>query len=569
MSTGPMSEVIQQLHRALLSDGAALSDGQLLDDYLSRRDEAALAALVRRHGPMVWGVCRRVLRNEADAEDAFQATFLVLVRKATSIASRELLANWLYGVAHQTALKARSTAAKRGARERQVTDMPEPAVTDPELGGDLQPLLDQELSRLPDIYRVAIVLCELEGKTRTEAARQLGVPEGTLAARVARGRAMLARRLARHGLTVSAGSLAALLSQNTASAGVPAAVVSSTINAASQFAAGSAAGAISARVVALTEGVLKAMLISKLKAAATVLLLVVLAGVGAGALTIRALAQKPDGAEPPVQRAEPASTEGLTTVAAPVVKVSPDGKTITLEMPAEARGEEPKRVDIRITDKTEVVYNGVGLNAAKPAEGQHAHVWLKAGSTDTAAKVTLSVLDVTRQGRSFISGAVVAVSQDGKRITMESPQGRGLEPTKTEITLSDKTKVTYAYAAKDAAKPTVGYQADVWLEEEGTCVAKVHFVDVAREKDALLVGKVVGLGKDGNGITLEVPAAVRGEEPAKAEVKIVPGTEIIFQGVGSGEAKLMEGYGARVWLQDGSTDTAAKIVLSKGGERGR
>src|SRR5262249_30316869 len=121
MPTCPMSEVLQYLRRTvLLRDGAGLTDGQLLQDYLSRHDEAALAALVRRHGPMVWGVCRRVLRSHHDAEDAFQATFLVLVRKAPSIVPREMVANWLYGVAHHTAVKARATAARRGVRERQV-----------------------------------------------------------------------------------------------------------------------------------------------------------------------------------------------------------------------------------------------------------------------------------------------------------------------------------------------------------------------------------------------------------------------------------------------------------------
>src|SRR5215472_5358117 len=125
MATSQMSGVIQHLRRTvLLRDGAGLTDGQLLEDFLSRREEAALAALVYRHGPMVWGVCRRVLRNYHDAEDAFQATFLVLVRKASSIASPELLANWLYGVAHQTALKARATTAKRRSREGQVMKMP-------------------------------------------------------------------------------------------------------------------------------------------------------------------------------------------------------------------------------------------------------------------------------------------------------------------------------------------------------------------------------------------------------------------------------------------------------------
>src|SRR6202043_48998 len=137
------SEVIRHLRGTmLLREVADLTDGQLLEDYFSRRNEAALAALVQRHGPMVWGVCRRVLRNHHDAEDAFQATFLVLVRRAASIASRELLANWLYGVAHQTAIKSRATAARRGARERQVKEMPDPEAVEQDHWHDLQPLLD-------------------------------------------------------------------------------------------------------------------------------------------------------------------------------------------------------------------------------------------------------------------------------------------------------------------------------------------------------------------------------------------------------------------------------------------
>jgi RNA polymerase sigma factor (sigma-70 family) len=295
MATSQMSEVIQHVRRAvLLRAGAGLTDGQLLADYLSRRDEAALATLVRRHGPMVWGVCRRVLRNYHDAEDAFQATFLLFVRKAASIASRDLLANWLYGVAHQTALNARRTGAKRRARERQVAEMPEPETVPQERWHDLRPLLDQELSRLPDKYRLPIVLCDLEGVTRKEAARQLGVPEGTVAGRLARARTMLARRFARHGLVLSGGLLAVLLAQNGASAGVPTSVVSSTIKAATLLTAGQGAAAsmISAHVAALTEGVLKTMLLTKFKTA-TVVLAVALLGTGAGWLTHQALAEKP------------------------------------------------------------------------------------------------------------------------------------------------------------------------------------------------------------------------------------------------------------------------------------
>src|SRR5262249_46858507 len=174
------------------------------------REESAFAALLRRHGPMVWGVCRRLLPYH-EAEDAFQATFLVLVKKAASVKPRELVGNWLYGVAHQTALKARATAARRRGREKQVAAMPEPEAAQRDLWDDLRPLLDQELSRLPDKYRAVIVLCELEGKTRKEAARHFRLPEGTVASRLATARAMLARRLARSGSAVSGGALAALL----------------------------------------------------------------------------------------------------------------------------------------------------------------------------------------------------------------------------------------------------------------------------------------------------------------------------------------------------------------------
>jgi RNA polymerase sigma factor (sigma-70 family) len=287
MTAGSMSKFLQRLRRTLHPrDEADPTDGQLLEDFIGRRDEAAFAVLVRRHGPMVWSVCRRVLRSPQDAEDAFQATFLVLVRKAASIVSRELLANWLYGVAHRTALKAKATAAKRQRKERPMAEMPEPEAALQDRRHHLLPLLDQALSNLPDKYRVAIVLCDLEGKTRKEAARQLGCPEGTVAGRLARARTMLAERLARHGVEISGASLAVMLSENAVSAGMPISVVSSTIEAASRFAAGQAAatGAISAKVAALTEGVLKAMLLTKLKSVMAVMLVVAMIGVGAGLL---------------------------------------------------------------------------------------------------------------------------------------------------------------------------------------------------------------------------------------------------------------------------------------------
>ena len=281
MATNRANEVIQ----------AGLADGELLGCFLEHRDEAAFAALVRRHGPMVWGVCRRLL-NHHDAEDAFQAAFLVLARKAASILPREMVANWLYGVAHQTALHARRTVARRRGRERQVTEMPEPKEVPQDFWDDLQPLLDKELSRLPDKYRVLIVLCDLEGQTRKEVARQLACPEGTVAGRLARARELLAKRLARNGISLAGGLLAMAAVQG---AGLPASLVVSTVQAATAGAAGQAAatGLISTQVAALTEGVLKAMLLSKLKVATIVLLTLTLLGVLGALQTYATLRSEP------------------------------------------------------------------------------------------------------------------------------------------------------------------------------------------------------------------------------------------------------------------------------------
>jgi RNA polymerase sigma factor (sigma-70 family) len=264
MTAGSTSRIIQALRRSVAQDGAPHSDGQLLESYVAQRDEEAFAALVQRHGPMVWGVCCRALSCTHDRDDAFQAIFLVLLRKAASVVPRDMVGSWLHGVACKTVLKTRAMNAKRRARETTVPDLPErPAAAS--RGDDLQQLLDQELSRLPAKYRAVIILCELEGKSYRQAAQQLRCPEGTVGARLSRARKLLARRLARHGLPLSAGAAAVL------SPAVPAAVLSSTLTNANLHAAGPALH-YSAHVLALAEGVLKTMLVAKLKTQALVLL---------------------------------------------------------------------------------------------------------------------------------------------------------------------------------------------------------------------------------------------------------------------------------------------------------
>jgi RNA polymerase sigma factor (sigma-70 family) len=254
----------------LRKDGGGLTDGELLECFTGRQDEAAFEGLLRRHGAMVLGVCRRVLGNEADAEDAFQATFLILVRKAASVRPPGLVGNWLYGVARTTALKAKAMRSKRHAKEHEAAL--ERCGQPTEARRELQALLEQELQGLPDRYRAAIVLCDLEGKPIKEAARQLGCPQGTIGSRLTRGRVLLARRLARHGLTFSGGLIATVLCEGAATATLPAPLLVSTMKAASLFAAGqAAAGVTGAKVAALTEGVLKAMLLTKIKIGSVVL----------------------------------------------------------------------------------------------------------------------------------------------------------------------------------------------------------------------------------------------------------------------------------------------------------
>ncbi len=418
MATGRLTEALRHLRRAgLAPDGGAMTDGQLLECFLARRDEGAFAALVRRHGRMVLGVCRRLLRHEQDAEDAFQASFLVLARKAASLRQRELLGNWLYGVAYRAALEVRAANATRRRRERQVEGMPEPEAPAPaDAWQELRPLLDRELSRLPDKYRVPVVLCDLEGRKRKDVARQLGIPEGTLSSRLAAARRRLARRLCNRGLALSGGTLAALVSQNAAPAGVPGPLVVATAQAAAALAA---SGLVPARVAAVTEGVMKAMLVNRLKQS---LLLLLTAGVlfaaGAGALHALAAAQgaakeapKPEEKAGEVRRFE-GHPDWVYTVA-----LSPDGRRALSGSASEedadgavrlwdvATGKELRRLEGHTAGVMAVAFAPDGKRAASASDDHTVRLW------DLATGKELKRLE----GHSDHVNAV-AFSPDGKRL---------------------------------------------------------------------------------------------------------------------------------------------------------
>jgi RNA polymerase sigma factor (sigma-70 family) len=333
MSTTDRSVVYQQLDR-LFRDGtlAGLGDGQLLDRYRTRRDEAAFEALVELHGPMVLGLCRRILRDPRDIEDAFQATFLVLVRKAPGIRDGGLLANWLYGVALRVAIRSRANLLRRRTREQAIGEAEFAALPE---GNDMLgmgPVLDQELSRLPAKYRAPLVLCYLRGQTHDQAARELRCPVGTVRSRMARGRDLLKRRLTRQGHAPTAAligpglGLPAQLHTET----VPAHLVAATVEGA--FAIGSSqilqAGAIGATVLALTQGALLSMKLAQLKWIGVALVATSLAAGGAiGVAGVRA--QDPAAAGGPgvsvgeIADLQEAVTAGTTTTTTRAASSSP------------------------------------------------------------------------------------------------------------------------------------------------------------------------------------------------------------------------------------------------------
>jgi RNA polymerase sigma factor (sigma-70 family) len=379
MPAGQLDRVIRQLRGACLPGGAGAGDAELLGRFVAHRDERAFEALVRRHGPMVLGVCRRVLRNEADAEDAFQATFVVLVRKAHAVAPRSAVGNWLYGVAHKAALKARAMNSRRRARERQA----EAATRNAPDGtwSHLLDALDDELSALPEKYRTAIVLCDLEGLSYRQAAARLGCPQGTLSGRLTRGRALLARRLARRGLTVPAAALGALLARE-ASASLPPPLLAAALRAARPL----KTLALSAQVASLAEGTLKMMLLSKLNRMVVPLLAALVVAAG-WAFAARVSARATDQGEAAVLRTEegprtPAAKAGADgrrgspSEAEFVFLAADEGKTVSLVVAGTSAPvlKLPVTADVRVLDRG----RSVGMKGLLP--GTRVHIRMGPGN---------------------------------------------------------------------------------------------------------------------------------------------------------------------------------------------
>jgi RNA polymerase sigma factor (sigma-70 family) len=293
---------------------------ELIERFISEKDPSALAALVDHFGGMVWGICRRLLPTDQDAEDAFQAVFLVLLKKGATIRNREAVGSWLYGVAYRTAMKARRDLGHRKKHESKAT----PPASAPSPTGvascrELQRVLDEEVDRLPSKLKAPFVLCCIEGLSKSEAAQELRWKDGTVSGRLARARKLLQQRLTRRGITLSAALTVLALTKETAAAAVPPLLVQSTIAGLTASAGTGTAAGLSPTAVSLADGVVRALAVAKLKVMTTAVLTLSLALGGAAAATSQfGQVLHPGPASPPPAKEKPSQS----MVQAPRVRVA-------------------------------------------------------------------------------------------------------------------------------------------------------------------------------------------------------------------------------------------------------
>ncbi|HEV8058456.1 MAG TPA: sigma-70 family RNA polymerase sigma factor, partial [Gemmataceae bacterium] len=351
-----LSDFLRRLARGMAAETLnEHSDRELVQKALDERDEASLQAIVNRHGPMVYRVCWRVLQHSQDAEDAFQATFLILAQKLRTVRKQASLASWLHGVAHRVALKARAQSATRRRREQRLqspTQLPPDEVT----WGELRSALDQELSRLPEKWRQPLILCYLEGRTQDESAGLLGWSKSTLRRRLHEARTALGGRLNERGIVLPAALSAVLLSECASSAALSPSILGSLVTSAAGVAAGKSLATISPRVVALMKGIRTTMILAKLKTTTAVVIFICLAVAGIGGAGLAG-----HGASPSSEQPSETNESSLTAA---------------VSKPPESNGKQPALADEPGANTLRVVVldpDGKPLPNAKV----HASIWTK------------------------------------------------------------------------------------------------------------------------------------------------------------------------------------------------
>jgi RNA polymerase sigma factor (sigma-70 family) len=489
MAHGQLEHVVRYARAVAHPIDGPLTDGQLLECFIARREEAAFAALVHRHGPMVLGVCRRVLDHCHDADDAFQATFLLLVRKAASVTPREQVGSWLYGVAYRTALKARGLAAKRRDREQRLPARTAPPPTDDLLRGELRAVLDRELSRLPEKYRAPVVLCDLEGKSRKDVARQLRLNEGTLSSRLATARRLLAKPLARRGLLPAGAALGAVLATGAASAAVPPRLLQSTILLATK------PTTVPPNLAALTHGVLTAMFVKKLQTIAAIVLTFAVLGFAAGFCLSQAIADKPADAAAKEKPQRGPSVRGT-------VKAYDAAKnTLTVLVMVNPEKKQIEEKTYEIAKDAKVILDEARSKDVKPAEGKLTDL---TEGTEVDLELTpggKTVAHVAARGPSLHAN-IKAVDANLRTLTITHKQKDGLK--EQAVTLAKDAKILLNDGLSKEVKDKEGKLEDL---TEGTPVLVHLSVDRARALEVRPTGATVAgtlKGYDSGNMTLTV-----------------------------------------------------------------
>jgi RNA polymerase sigma factor (sigma-70 family) len=515
---------------------AGASDGELLARFCECRDEAAFAQLLRRHGPMVLAVGRRVLRPD-EADDVFQASFLLLARKAATIRKRESVGSWLHGVAVRLALKARASALRRRDHETRAAQMRKPATAEA-AWRELQEVLDQALRGLPEHHRAVLLLCCLEGRTQEEAARQLGCPLGTVRSRLARGRKALQDALARRGVALSAAALATALAASSGRAEVAARLLAPTLGAALRFAAGDgAAGLVSAGAAALAEGALKTMFACKTKVVVALLLAAGLAVGAAGALARQSAGAGPAEAPPqakqpqrPAERKEPRTDrfgdplpEGAVARLGTLrlfhgqdlrrVVLSPDGKLVsgTDNSFRNRLWDAVSGRELELPDalKNAFIFAAKGkLLAAEPAPGRYRLIDLATGKEVEADGVDVNGMkqraeDIGNRETPSPDGSVIAVRLD-KGLKLLDGRTRKELPPLEGVPAEGALSATFSPDGKVLAVPYIHPVPEVWLWDLSTrkLLRKLKGKDYQIFHTAFSADGRLLAAADGHGVTL-------------------------------------------------------------------